>query len=305
MKRTFLVLSLLLLALGWAGLPVSAQYLSFPDSGASWKIDQYNSDILWGCSGVTTSRYTLQGTFMANGHLYQNADAVGFAYCDPGACPGGNPVYPGTGIRTDTVTGKVYAILNGQPEELIFDYALQPGDTLYSNVLGLYSGPLVVDSVDTVTWGGLTRRRQFFQTWPSPAWVVEGIGSSAGLFSSFGNGVNGEWNQLVCYSENGTSLFSRSDLCSSGVGCEVVVGRGEPISTLLSVGPNPVRDRIEIQGAEGFQLRMIDLQGRAIWQTTPETKTQTVNVSKIPRGIYFLEAWENGQRITSHKLILQ
>lgn len=290
--------------LGLRFLP--AQYLAFPDSGAVWKVDEFNSDQPY-CAGTVTSLYTLEDTLMGNGMVYQKVVLWGGAQCSvvqgySGACWSLGTL---PGIRTDTATGKVYAWdpsnPSGPSEIELFDYSLLPGDTMYSYAnSGMWWAPkLVVDSVDTVFWGGVNRKRMFVSTeYGFPATIVEGIGPSTGLFVPPGNGVNGESGTLVCYSENGNPVYQDPNQCSSVASCLMV--NLDPARNLrtMQLSPNPTADRMRVllsSPPEPAHLQVFSRNGRLLLQQPVVQEETLLDLRSLPPGIYLLQLlWAEG-----------
>lgn len=268
-----------------------AQYLPFPDVGAAWKVDEFNSDILIQCQGTITTVYGIQDTIVRNGVVYQKIEVF-----TGGACSG-NPCFSlGTmeGIRTDTVTGIVYAWFNLQDTPL-FDYSLQAGDTMWTyNGSFWWSGNPVVDSVDTVVLGGISRKRLHLSSdfTTGPEFIIEGVGPSYGLFVPPGMGVNGEEGTLVCYSENGNPIYSNPNSCGSGGNCLALSAENGLSKVDWEVFPNPSTGKtcVRLFGQTISSLRLHDLWGRTLVEVAGHGLSEMeLDLTALPKGIYFLE----------------
>lgn len=302
-------LTFLLLLASLFCLRLPAQYLAFPDSGAVWKVDEFNSDILIGCGGTLTTIYGTQDTIVRNGTVFQKINVLGSGICTSGACFGLGVM---DGVRTDTATGIVYGWNFGQ-EVPLFDYSLLPGDTMWTyNGSFWWGNTVVVDSVDTVVLGGLARKRLFVSKDLSftPGIIIEGVGPSYGLFVPPGMGVNGERGQLACYSEDGIPVYSDPTSCSSGGPCTGVSLKDPLEQPQLVLSPNPssgwVRIQLESQAIEG--LRLTDAFGREVWRGN-DLQAQgefRLDMSDFPSGMYWLEVdVEGNDRTVSRRLVKQ
>ena len=279
-----------------------AQYLAFPDSGAVWKVDEYNSDILIYCYGTITTVYGIQDTIIRNGEVFQKINVFSSGVCSPNACFDLGQM---EAVRTDTATGIVYAWNYGQ-EMPLFDYSLNAGDTMWTYDGSFWWGATtVVDSVDTVVLGGLARKRLYVSNYLSfqPEFIIEGIGPSYGLFVPPGMGVNGERGTLACYSESGIPIYSNPNSCSSGGPCNAVsvddpLGESGP-----TVSPNPSsgRVRIGLEGAVIDGVRLMDAVGRVLWEGNglQAQGEYEVDLAAYPKGGYLVEVMgETGDTFT-------
>ena len=261
-------------------------------------------------------RYILQDTLVSGGQVYQKVELVASGICSvlsglPNACPLFNTAQNGVGVRTDTVTGQVFIYQPGAPEELLYDYSLNPGDTLSSFAVNQYNGPVVIDSVDTVVLGGFSRKRQWITTSlnQAPAWIIEGIGSSAGLVGWLGEGINAEREELVCYSEFGLPLVTNMNLCGSQTDCDQVASRDDFRDIGLKVWPNPAQDRVRLRWTDGldYEIRFRDLLGRLVRVAAsyPGVHEIAVSLEGLQPGLYLVEMVREGEPVQAIKLRLE
>ena len=117
-----------------------------------------------------------------------------------------------TYIREDTIARKVYIyypIFNYPSDQILYDFALQPGDSLKST----YQGNHVVTTVDSVMLlTGEFRKRFIYvvSTWWS-GYYVEGVGGSQGLFTPIFTSES--YGVFLCLKENNVNLWGSS--CNS------------------------------------------------------------------------------------------
>jgi hypothetical protein len=76
----------------------------------------------------------------------------------------------------------------------------------------------------------------------------------------------------------------------------------------LKVYPNPASGQVQIEspdGKEGSRMEMINIQGKTVLQTMLN-KREKIDVSMLPRGLYFIRAWTpDGAAYRIEKLVIQ
>ena len=111
-------------------------------------------------------------------------------------------------VREDTVEQKVYihSDIFLEPDAILYDFTLQPGDTLTSGYQAFFGFPLVVTSVDSVMIGnGEYRKRINFDDPYYGINYVESIGGTEGLFTPLVPFESG--GGFMCVKENGANLW--------------------------------------------------------------------------------------------------
>ena len=103
---------------------------------------------------------------------------------------------------------------------------------------------------------------------------------------------------LKCYtSPSGKLTFlNGTSKCPSYVGIEDKVS-----SNIIKAYPNPASDYINIHAEKAGELKVYSCTGKEVLQTTLHGGEQTVNVSVLETGVYFLQQ-ENGAR---YKLLIK
>jgi hypothetical protein len=196
----------------------------------------------------------------------------------------------------------------------------QPGDVweIQSDEyfgLGYHEGHTFVVEVDAVVFeeiGGINRR--IVHTSPVGEsdilfhrTLIEGIGSteSTGLIGSYTvmqpAGFGPTFN---CYLESGNLIYgSPASPCFS-------VGIDDLISIQISVQPNPTKDQITIQIAEGSfpneaTITLYDLNGRQLLNTalTPGNNTHIVDLRHFTSGMYLLQCVTPSQILWTGKVV--
>nr|NQU92183.1 T9SS type A sorting domain-containing protein [Bacteroidota bacterium] len=194
------------------------------------------------------------------------------------------------GIRTEE--SKVYIYIFYSGEYLLFDYSLQPGDTVrdcYISESCEYD--LIVSSVDSVQIGNRFHRRFNFENWGNVSWFIEGIGHEFGI-PEIACIVPDRNSFFLCYAENHESIFPE------GAVCDLTVQISEPYLTgfFLQVYPNPSSGlfslAINSDQNKDISLLIIDATGRTIlseeWQINTGMNTKRINISSKKNGFYMM-----------------
>ena len=171
------------------------------------------------------------------------------------------------------------------PNELLYyDFTANVGDVVS---FGIFGAPHTVDSISIENIGGIDRKKFWFglsydsfgnphaiETW------VEGMGSNLGLPWS-GWGETYDFNsRLLCFHQNGSLVWQDPayNACSPAE-VEEVKKNG------LSVFPNPVIDRMLIEGIEVVEVRVYNAFGQIV---IIERGTNEINMAGLDKGIYLI-----------------
>ena len=74
------------------------------------------------------------------------------------------------------------------------------------------------------------------------------------------------------------------------------------INPNVRIYPNPATDIVTIEGAQGANVKIYDITGKTLITTTIQDNHETINISKLSSGVYFIDFQDNVSRIT-RKLI--
>lgn len=195
-------------------------------------------------------------------------------------------------IREDSI-GRVFTKEWNSPEQLIYDFSVNVGDTI---VLHNFMGGITeakIDSIDTIFLAGKNRKRIFnsFYNFGNvvDCWI-EGIGSLMGVLYS-GNVIIDFGTNLLCYWQNGSKLLSTeySDL----YGCYYTNVEIDEINSLnrIKVYPNITRQYLTIENNQDENLifKIYNSIGQEIINTLIESKIQIINISDVRNGLYFYQ----------------
>lgn len=265
--RIYTLLALLLMA---GGVTMQAQeYLPIAQKGNEWHtfetgVWQINNYVNW-CSG---------DTLIEDVRYMKIMGTVNDSY----------PIFYTLLREEDGKVWKRYSIAHS--ETLLYDFTASVGDTLR---IGDFAEEMVLDSISMVQIGGVDRRKFWFgleydglgnprtkETW------VEGIGSDYGLlWTGYFNVFDG-WHCLLCFHQKGELVWQNPEYNTCSYPYDAVE---ENKDSEISVYPNPVRDRVVIDGIEVAEVEVYNALGQ---RAKMVQSTNEVNVSGLQEGVYLL-----------------
>jgi len=209
-------------------------------------------------------------------------------------------------IREDTLLQKVWVKFADSSETLLYDFSLQPGDSV--KLKGWFGGKgfdpslfgieawFKLDSTSLRIYQGIQRKVYYLSN--GLIWV-SGIGSTWGLLSTYSPGLflaafnicNRQLNYyLLCVHQNGVLKYKD---CPSA--CDLV-GVNDPEKKLLVVYPNPASDHITIEVTDfsdhSLRFVLLDATGRTVSNGMVGDKTQ-VSLQGLQNGVYTLSISSN------------
>ncbi|MCB9185365.1 MAG: T9SS type A sorting domain-containing protein [Flavobacteriales bacterium] len=283
---------LLLLATFLSVSAFSQNWATFPlDSSAQWQIDYAWLDGE-GCLFEHEVIYFLEGEVSIDSTAYQQIGFYGYRWVEntfSGGCQEPPMYFDGTVGLFRTEDGKYYRHNLGE-DELMFDFSLGIGDTLFS-ALSVFD-PLVIQSVDSIEIDGVFRKRQWLN---QDLWVIEGIGSAYGFDQSLYQFEN--WSSLNCYSHSGVPQLGLGTYCRLINGLEI----NEVLKA--NVSPNPSSGIFNLTVQQQFSYQVYDLFGRLI-QTGAGSTNAEIDLRYEPDGVYLLRL-ESKKGSLTQKLVKQ
>ena len=84
----------------------------------------------------------------------------------------------------------------------------------------------------------------------------------------------------------------------------LISGTADPITAVTKVYPNPATDRIFIENVKGKEIRMFNLAGQNLLSELASSEKQTIDISNLQRGIYFVKI-NSGNSEEVRKLIIK
>ena len=282
--RLFTLLALLLMA---GGVTVQAQeYLPIAQKGNEWHtfetaVWQINNYVNW-CSG---------DTLIEDVRYMKIMGTVNDSY----------PIFYTLLREEDGKVWKRYSIAH--PETLLYDFTASVGDTLR---IGDFAEEMVLDSISMVQIGDVDRRKFWFgleydgsgnprakETW------VEGVGSDFGLLWSGYYGVYDGWHCLLCFHQYGELVWQNPEYNTCSYPYDAVE---ENKDSEISVYPNPVRDRVVIEGIEIAEVEVYNALGQMVKTIQG---TNEISVADLPQGVYLLRIADVEEKVYTNKIMIR
>lgn len=294
-------LSALLLLL--ASFTIQAQTI---DPASEWRADYSRVDVgsEWYCFNEYYKDF-IDGDTILNSKEYYKIYHSGYTY--QGWCG-----YPGSYYYYDhslhgylrEENDKWYIFYQNQ-DMLMFDFTLETGDTLNGFQADHCPYDITVYGVDSIIIDGDYKKRLqlCYNGWINAAYLIEGIGSTTGLWAPI---YQFEWSeQLVCYARNGISLWGAStEECDLAV--KINENQGDKNPCIIS--PNPCKDFIMLSIPPKFEkveITLINLHGGIVYQDSfIGPSSNKIKVNDFPAGLYLAIIESKGLRQTT-KLIIE
>lgn len=200
--------------------------------------------------------------------------------------------------------GKVWKRhLNTSVETLLYDFTANVGDTL---CFGEPGTSFVLDSISIEQIGSVDRRKFWFgleydgfgnprtkETW------VEGFGSDFGLLWSGYYGVYDGWHCLLCFHQYGELVWQNPEYNTCTYPYDAVE---ENKDSEISVYPNPVRDRVVIEGIEAVEIQVYNTLGQVVKTVRG---TNEIPVADLPQGVYMLRVTDADGKVYTNKITVR
>lgn len=275
-------------------LQVIAQtYHPFPVDSARWRVS-YGMSIA-GCTGFAgEAQYEITGDTIIDNQTYHKIYQISYSSSPSCYMTGGNGF--ACGIREDS-SKHVYRRYDAlYPEELLYDFNLNVGDTVHT--MQNCGCDAVVDSIDSVLVGA-TYRKQYhvalnFFCGGGHIEIIEGVGSTGGPMECFGWLEAGS--SLTCFWQDGNTL-----LPTPNTNCAPLVEGVDGIEneTVLSVNPNPAIDEVVITSSLQYlhaqEVTITDVNGRIVRREVIEPVSGGLLIARreLTPGMYFIEVRSN------------
>lgn len=270
----------------FSNLAFSQNYHPLIRPGLNWQVMHAAGTYI--CNVYSGHHYYFQGDTVVGGNNYTVIRQFPIVqvnsgpYCPPFAVDPSGGLSTGFLIREDTSARKVfYYDYQNQTDELMYDFNLVAGDTLYPGYSWLAPW-LIVDSVSTVTLLNGEVRKIFY--FPNGIYYIESVGGWQGLQFYLLPGI-GFWEEPVCMTENGVMLWGFSQQCYGFVGLEEM----QNTQTKL-IYPNPTTGLISVKWKEDFKVhvKIFDSHSRNIFDQDLNENRQ-LDVRNWSTGLYYYQ----------------
>lgn len=291
---TLLVLQMSLTAQEIIPIPV--------DTTSVWRVERYYNDE-W-CVYHYNSIYYINGTEVKNGKEYYKVYEEGHHWktsVNPQyPCIGDGNNYSGVyrgGIRTEN--GKIYGYVAWESPDLLMDFLLGVGDTLFIANSDYY----IINSIDSVLVGNDYRKKFHLSSYWNSTWWIEGVGHQGGLFESMDWFESGS--TLICYGENYIPIFGN-------LNCDITVGQEEKYKDAPSIQafPNPTKGILDVRlsniEAGVLSYVLTDIYGKTIINhqvTSLKAENYQLDIKECRAGIYLLTIILNNGGSLSKRII--
>jgi hypothetical protein len=262
----------------------------------------------WSCGLVccdVMTRYEQIHDSIIQGNTYHRIYASSSWSCNP-PCSSPCTSLPMGGyyIREDSAKRIWMYDISSMSDTLLYDFNLSIGDTI-NTILVTPGDIFVVQALDSIFIGSNYRNIYYYSsTYGSDTcthFLIEGIGSGAGLFSELCGSCFEHGYRLLCYKQDNQTLYYPSNaFCSTdtSIDCNFTVSISESIRESKSVilFPNPATNELRIQSRIlGTELRIerieiYDVMGKK--RLTPALSkgegAASIDVSTLTPGMYFV-----------------
>ena len=291
----------------------SYSYVPFPTKSAVWW-QFFESSISNPNSSCFTQKFLITSDTVIGSYTYHKLHLTSSSNAGINGCaPPGNATISQLNygaFRNDTANKKVWLRrfqYSGSQDTLLYDFDLNLGDTLGSTLLIDSSWFMEVVRVDTISLGGVLRKRFVLgNSYCSDSLqvLIEGIGSTAGLtLSPYAPWCLNGTATLECMADSVKTIYPDTTTV-----CQLVTQLSESTyeRNPLLVFPNPTKGQISISAVENLERIIIyNIQGQKVQELSPNKVGATQVNLEGQSGIYLIQLLKNDGNIESVKLIKQ
>lgn len=294
MKKLFITLSIVVTT----QLLVAQQY-PFPKSDAIWS--------------VYDEKYFTSGDSVLNGKSYIKIFIVKDSVLSIGT--------HFALIREDTTLGKVFVVdTNSNVESLLYDFNVSVGDTIDLNPYLFYlnvNTSVHVTQIDSINISGNYRKRikveGFYGNGIPEEYWIEGIGSTAGLFSSGIIGFTASdvtYPELFCFEYNNVILYQDSARNNCYEKRTIGLLEHTPNSDFY-VYPNPIRGSelnlsLPFLPEKEVLVKIYSLTGQLVEKHLSSHKESHIRLDlNLPGGTYLIQVEHNEYQATRRVIVLK
>ena len=286
-----------------------SNYIALPDSNSLWTITAIYS-------GGSNSRIVVKGDSLYGSYSYKKYYAVNDSNLSIAT-------YTFLAIvRQDIPNKKVFAIKSGTTyERLLYNFNLTlndsvrvtPLDYAYPGTTGYGSNGyrLKVIVKDSVLINSQYRKRLELKEYNGlgyPEYWIEGVGSTLGILSSGGSGylsADACIPFLLCQKYNGVLNYLNTtyntcipQICT-GAGINEFKNKNEG----LKFYPNPTNGIINIEVENANKIKVVNVLGELVKHEDLKFKQQSIDISSLQNGIYFLQVFNKDKLIGTAKIV--
>lgn len=296
------ILLLILLTFAFSNIQAQPGYRPMLHNERKWQIMLANGSIC-----LYTSGYELRifgDTIINSLHYYKSSQRAIFSFNQVAYCP---PYYldsvevqQSLFFREDTTTRKVYQYYPPGPEELIYDFSLQAGDTFY---FWNNTGYAVLSSI-SYTFISLTDSTRQFNFIGGAFWT-EGYDCSEGAFGVPLVSVSGSYYRTVCIIDSGWVIPPNSFYCVSGfAGLNHHESLASDILQNTIANNNTLLIHPATQPMDDIFLEVMDVQGKLLQHLNVKRDQSEIQLPQLSSGIYFTRFYLKSGESHSYKILV-
>lgn len=184
--------------------------------------------------------------------------------------------------------GAFYQNINGE-DQILHNFNLSVGDSV---VVRYGNNTVTVASIDTVFIGNIPRKRFMLDVPVVEQFLIEGVGSSMGLFKKPFDGFFIDCSEtLQCFSQSNQYLQLDTDAECSGV-VNIDDAQNPDFSFLIT--PNPTQNHLNITFdrilPNNTHLQITSIDGKTLLQKNISNVQQinNLNISQLPDGVLII-----------------
>jgi hypothetical protein len=285
----------------------SQAYRPFPAADAVWRENKTGFQ----CSCCSDYQIFITGDTLIGAKRYHKLQKTGIRYQEDlmGSCTSSIlyhiDEYVGC-YRNDTAGKRVYFVPPTTiSDTLLYDFDLALGDTSRTYLSGLTGEDWIVTNIDSVLLGGQYHKRfKLNNCYPKTLYLIEGMGSTFGLLSSFicWAPYYEHMYDLQCFKRNNLTVYPYSSApCSLVSSVDEAVAEGE-----ISVYPNPSTGLINISSnLHSFDLSIFTSTGQLIYREHIKSGSKQFDISGFQPGLYLIQLSENGEPLHKQAILKQ
>ncbi len=212
---------------------------------------------------------------------------------------------------------RIYTIVENSGEEILYDFNLSVGDTLFHHYSLTFHSPQefyrVVSNIDSLQLFNGEYRKCFVFSGPALSdRVIEGIGSISwtGLFNPLVSDIatNGDQFSVECVKQDETILYLDNPDCDHCF-CQLYTGiSGIKALEQLIITPNPFSKEATVELVNNLSnatLTLYNVFGQQQLQITNLTGHEiTLNRENLPAGLYILRVDDHHKTVASEKTLI-
>ncbi len=280
-------------------------YIPLPDSNAKWCILHNNGTIPPPVHGYTNyyETYYSGDTTIANRHYKKIEKTEYDIFCLNTKIQGSD--YLGA-IRDDSIKRQVFYIPKGATEEnLIYDFNLEVGDTLFSYLN--WNQPLIVAFIDSVLINNNQHKKLVFQY--GEAEIIEGIGSITGIVEEL-TAFEGGSNLCALYIDTNLAFPEYPCNLSATDSCLTLSIDYHLNSSEIRIYPNPAKYKFQITVPKEILLKKPNLKimsalGKLYRSQMLTTEITNIDVCDLMSGMYIIQIISGNVCILSKKIVIE